>query len=167
MGYTQHELALELIKTEEGTNLLNKTDPKLAKGIMDELDNTAKFFKYSTYAKYGTRTLGGVGSFYTVYDDVKNNGKTKGEGVAHAGTAFAVGALAMAATPAGWAVGATVGAGIVATFLFEIAYNNSSIVQNVVDKIGHKLSEWGEAAKGMIMSHNPTMINPALQFMGK
>lgn len=47
----------------------------------------------------------------------------RGEGVAHAGTAFAI--------------GAGVGIGIGATSLFEMAYNHSTTVQKAVDKVGH------------------------------
>ncbi|WP_269410523.1 hypothetical protein [Lentibacillus daqui] len=56
-------MAKELIKTEKGTNLLNKMDPKLTKKILNTLRTSGKFFQYARYAKYTGKYVGGLASF--------------------------------------------------------------------------------------------------------
>jgi len=163
LGYDQLKLAERLMESDEiAKEVANKSDPKFTREIMQTIKKSGNFYKYAEYLKGAGKVLGGAGYIYGAYDDVKHNGKTVGQAVAHGGASLAIAiGVGLAISPAGWALAAGIGL----TAVFEFAYNkNFKGIQDGLDKVGDKLSEWGsnlvdsvgEAVKNPVIS----AINP-------
>ncbi|GGC96378.1 T7SS effector LXG polymorphic toxin [Enterococcus wangshanyuanii] len=100
----------------------------------------------ANFAKNASRAslvLAGLATVYGIYDDVKNNGKTVGQGISHnvtgtvltVGGSMLVGAL-VSSNPIGWgfAAGVAIGAG------FNWAYDNNFLgLQDGLDWVGNKI----------------------------
>ncbi|WP_086444001.1 T7SS effector LXG polymorphic toxin [Candidatus Enterococcus lemimoniae] len=114
--------------------------------LSESLANTSRWG--SNLAKNASRAslvLAGVATLYGIYDDVKNNGKTIGQGITHnaTGTALTVGGSMLvgalvSSNPIGWgfAAGIAIGAG------FNWAYDNNFLgLQDKLDWAGSKIDD--------------------------
>ncbi|MBP1971419.1 putative DNA-binding ArsR family transcriptional regulator [Virgibacillus natechei] len=142
LGYDKLKLAERLMESDKiAREVANKSDPKFTREIMETLKKSSHFYKYAEYLKGSGWILGGAGYIYGAYDDVKNNGKTVGQAVAHGGTSLAIAVGAgLAISPAGWALAAGIGLTVAFEFLYD---RNVFGLQDGLDKVGDKLSEWG------------------------
>ncbi|MBA4537274.1 hypothetical protein H1Z61_08990 [Bacillus aquiflavi] len=110
---------------------------------------------------FGT-VLGGVGMVagfsFGMYDDMVNSNRTAGQAIAHNATATAVGlgSSSFAATliggsstnPAGWAILGGVGAGLLATTIFNVAYENNWLgIQDALNWVGDRIDDLWEGTK--------------------
>src|SRR5690625_7618078 len=108
---------------------------------MQTLKKSGNFYKYAEYLKGAGKVLGGAGYIYGAYDDVKHNGKTVGQAVAHGGASLAIAVgVGLAISPAGWALAAGIGASVACEFLYD---HNGFGIQDGLDQAGEKLSECG------------------------
>ncbi|GGK05352.1 hypothetical protein GCM10007063_29710 [Lentibacillus kapialis] len=163
LGYDQLKLAEKLMESDEiAKQVANKSDPKFSKEIMKTLKKSDDFYKYAKYLKGAGWVLGGAGYIYGAYDDVKHNGKTVGQAVAHGGASLAIAVgIGLAISPAGWALAAGIGASVFFEFLYD---HNVLGLQNGLDRVGDKLSEWGsnltDAVGEAVKSPVIAAINP-------
>lgn len=157
LGYNQKEMAEYLIKHEnEIRSAVNIPDPKSSKAINDALRQSKEFFKYADYVKWGGWAFAGLG-FYSGFQSDTDSGKTVGEALTHnlaalggtaLGSGFTLGAVALGASPVGWAAVAGIGIGTGLTAAFNYFYDNNTFgIQDELDKAGQKLDEWWSDGK--------------------
>jgi hypothetical protein len=96
-------------------------------------------------ASRASLVVAGIATIYGVYDDVKNNDKTVGQGISHnvpgtilsVGGSMLVGAL-VSSNPIGWGFAA----GVVAGAAFNWAYDNNFLgLQDGLDWVGDKIDD--------------------------
>src|SRR5699024_5009251 len=157
LGYNRKEMADYLRNSDEKIkSVVNKTDSKFLREISKSSSWSDGFFKTANYLKWGGWALTGLG-VYVGYQGDRDNGKTVGEALTHnlaslggsaLGAGLTFGAIALGASPVGWAAAAGIGISFAATFTFEYLYDNNIFgVQDGLDKAGQKIDEWWSDGK--------------------
>lgn len=137
---------------EEFGEYLTKDNPKLEKEAEKLLKKSDKALKI---AKGAGPAVASATFIYGTLDDKFGEDKTWGEAISHntaglsgtlAGIGLTAGAVAIGASPVGWAANAGAALGVGVSYGFEYLYEHNTFgINDKLDAAGEKIDEVGEA----------------------